>query len=236
MIFYLLYLQDELEDDDSSIMSKSLLDAHEDAILKSPVDDKPEVLLKENDPLPQRKITLKRNLSNITPLSTTTPPTIASDDTKKIKLDSAEPEITTASNENTNEDDKKVVKLTELTAKERLELRAKKFGAPVSSDTKKLARAERFGTKTDINGINKASITSNAVPASADVLKKRAERFGVSVSAQMINLENQEKLNKRKERFGNATASAKTTTSSLSSDDYAEKARLRLERFKTSVK
>lgn len=224
-------------DDDS----KSLLDSNEDAILKSPEENKSISLSKPAEPTVHRKITLKRNLTAITPLATSTTTAISVEkpeiDAKRIKLDiTADTEIVDGIKDNDDENtDIKIVKLKELTIKERLELRAKKFGAPVDSDIKKLARAERFGTQNESNG-NKASITSNAVPASADILKKRAQRFGVSVSTQMINIENQEKLQKRQERF-NAGATTKTTiTPPESSDEYAEKARLRLERFKPVVK
>lgn len=62
-----------------------------------------------------------------------------------------------------------------------------------------------------------------------DVLKQRAERFGGSVSTIMSGLENKEKLEKRKARFGIVT----NTNGSLSD---SEKAKRRLERFKQPIK
>lgn len=48
--------------------------------------------------------------------------------------------------EDENSGEPKVVKLSELTVKERLEMRAKKFGIKAfTTDAKKAARAERFG-------------------------------------------------------------------------------------------
>lgn len=158
--------------------------------------------------------------------------------------------------------DKKVVKLSAMTAKERLELRAKKFGVPIAPESAKLARSERFATAAApavtapaAGKTNSAStIKANKEPASMDLLKKRAERFGVSVTKEMTQLENTAKLQKRNERFGTAKESSKVTvdvaakTVSVSDatpitvvaadgakDDFAEKARLRLERFKTAA-
>lgn len=131
------------------------------------------------------------------------------------------------------DDDKKVVKLSELSMKERLELRAKKFGAPLSGDAMKIARAERFGvTSTTTNTINSKSNALDAsvpVSASVDTLKKRAERFGGSVSKVMSSMENKEKLVKRQERFG-------STLNQTEKNALEEKAKSRLERFKTAVK
>lgn len=131
--------------------------------------------------------------------------------------------------DSTSDDDKKVVKLSELTMKERLELRAKKFGAPLSGDALKLARAERFGaTKSENNTKNSGSITASPVTASVDTLKKRAERFGGSVSQVMTSMENKEKMLKRQERFGSAISKNDKTA-------LEEKAKLRLERFKAAA-
>lgn len=63
--------------------------------------------------------------------------------------------------------------------------------------------------------------------ASVDVLQKRAERFGTKVSPVLSKLEYQERLEKRKERFGLANGA---------DISQSEKARQRLERFKQPVK
>lgn len=55
-----------------------------------------------------------------------------------------------------------------------------------------------------------------------DVLKQRADRFGGSVSKVMSNMDIQEKMEKRKARFGIITPE--------------DKAKQRLERFKQPVK
>lgn len=159
-------------------------------------------------------------------------------------------------NDSGNENDKKNVKISQLSAKDRLDLRAKKFGTtvPVAGDAIKLARAERFSIAADA-APNKGSSSGkivNDTTTNVEVLRKRAERFGGSVSTVMNTIDNKEKLLKRQERFGAANGGTKTedngsvpeatktepTANNVASgkNDYAEKAKLRLERFKTAVK
>lgn len=220
----------------------------EDAILKSPQGS---TTSKSPDDLAsaapsskqQKKIVLKRKL--ITTISVnenedtkteTTPSSTEASESKIPKLDDDSADAT-----NGDGDDKKVLKLSELTMKERLELRAKKFGAAPSVDALKQARAERFGVTAETKTAAKSESGTGKIesaPVSVDVLKKRAERFGGSVSTVMNKIENKEKLLKRQERFG---ANATNTTATATADpkvasEYAEKAKLRLERFKTSVK
>jgi len=168
----------------------------------------------ELDPKPAKKIVLNRNPSV----------TIDSNEEKQ-NGDHASSDKTIDSKDDDNAE-KKVIKLSELSAKERLEMRAKKFGAPVSDDAKKLARAERFSLGSSTS--TASTITTSASPT-LDALKKRAERFGSSVSKVMSGLEQQERLEKRKERFG-----VVTSTNGTASQD--EKAKQRLERFKTPIK
>ncbi|XP_069699400.1 SAP domain-containing ribonucleoprotein isoform X1 [Periplaneta americana] len=123
---------------------------------------------------------------------------------------------------------KKVVKLSAFSMKERLEMRAQKFGVELSSDAKKEARAARFGISAPIN-------TSNTAAASSDVLRKRAERFGLTLSPvstrNLSKAELTEKLEKRKQRFGVAD-STNGKKSVVSSSTLDEKKRQRAERFK----
>lgn len=177
---------------------------------------------------PHKKISLKRNLSVPMPVLPSTEPTTTDDKVAKSSISST-------NGANDGEPEKKVVKLTELTAEERLKIRAQKFGASatsttyVASDEKKLARAARFGitsTTTTTTGNSSASIKSSAPEASLELLKKRAERFGASTAPKLNALELDEKRKKRQERFG--------MSGNLPSDQ-AEKARLRLERFKTAA-
>ncbi|KXJ84473.1 hypothetical protein RP20_CCG003827 [Aedes albopictus] len=233
----------------------------EDRILKSPTPSEPsksespeekksEAVTKESDAekkedqpaAVQKKVALKRNISISVPTPTAAvaaAPKAADDDKKS---DSVPKEAETGS----SEPEKKVIKLTELTAQQRLEMRAKKFGAQASetSDSKLQARAARFGLGS--SGDSSAGSGAATKPASSlvgiDALKKRAERFGVSVSDKMTKIEQDEKLVKRQERFGNVTAPTLTATgkvaissSSTTKTDYAERARLRLERFKNTA-
>lgn len=104
------------------------------------------------------------------------------------------------------EPEKKVIKLSEVGTKERLEMRAKKFGVPLSDSAKKEARAARFNI-TSNNGTtasskSAASIKSSTVETSFEVLKKRGERFGANVSSLVEKAELDDKIAKRKARFG----------------------------------
>uniref|UniRef100_A0A6P7H4J7 SAP domain-containing ribonucleoprotein n=1 Tax=Diabrotica virgifera virgifera TaxID=50390 RepID=A0A6P7H4J7_DIAVI len=205
------------EDDDHEDASESvILDNELDEGLPSlPVKRKAdETSATETIPEPPKKVVLKRISSSEL-------------DTEEEK---SEPEKVDAEfkPEEDKHEDKKVIKLSELTTKERLEMRAKKFGVIVNSpDAKKAARAERFGT----SNASADSITSSQVNTKLDVLKQRAARFGVSVSSAMSNLENKEKLEKRKQRFGSDTEGKSSNGVSES-----DKAKLRLERFKEPVK
>ncbi|XP_055614194.1 SAP domain-containing ribonucleoprotein [Uranotaenia lowii] len=267
---------DILEEEDDKLKDNT---AEEDQILKSPTPssmasksespDQPKLdALKDGLELeekgktlilPPKKVALKRNISISVPtpaVVTTATETVLAD--SKSDSDGGTNNGTTPS---TDEPQRKVIKLTELSAQERLELRAKKFGpqSAEAQDAKLQARAARFGigggaATTTTGSAVKTSDTSSLV--SAEALKKRAERFGVSVSDKMVKLEQDEKLIKRQQRFGgSATANAVTLptttttgkiaiTASSTDDsssaastkpDYAEKARLRLERFKNAA-
>ncbi|XP_051162010.1 SAP domain-containing ribonucleoprotein isoform X2 [Leptopilina boulardi] len=93
--------------------------------------------------------------------------------------------------------EKKVIKLSELSMQERLEMRKRKFGMPASETAKKLARAARF----NMNDTNSSSIKASE-NTSYETLKKRQERFGCSVSSVMEKAELQDRIEKRKARFG----------------------------------
>lgn len=136
-----------------------------------------------------------------------------------------------------------VKKLTELTLQERLELRAKKFGLETKSVVGSSATAKEKNT-----AISVAPVVSSE--KQVELLKKRAERFGCVTSTNLAKLDAEERLLKRKQRFGgeaeaatkskvtlndNSISAAQTKLTTTDSDEWAEKARKRLERFKGSV-
>lgn len=212
-------LEDELlKDDDIDEDEKSLLDSTHD-LLKSPESSKSST----PETPAVKKVSLKRNTSIAMPV-------IEKND-----------EATEKPSTNTSgEPEKKVIKISKLSEQERLELRAKKFSVNENTTTtssldgedKLMTRAARFGITAPNTTVatSKSSITAPTT-VSEVVLKKRAERFG-AISSDVKKLELDEKLQKRKERFGMAE---KVTLTSAAATEQAEKARLRLERFKTTA-
>ncbi|XP_051031979.1 SAP domain-containing ribonucleoprotein isoform X3 [Phodopus roborovskii] len=106
--------------------------------------------------------------------------------------------------------EKKVVKITSgIPQTERMQKRAERFNVPVSLESKKAARAARFG----ISSVPTKGLSSDTKPmVNLDKLKERAQRFGLNVSSISRKSEDDEKLKKRKERFGIVTSSAGTGT------------------------
>ncbi|KAH8336348.1 hypothetical protein KR059_003782 [Drosophila kikkawai] len=127
-------------------------------------------------------------------------------------------------------------KLSELTAQERLELRAKKFGITTTP------AAAAASPAASVNKSSSASITANKGNKETDeqqkeALKRRAERFGCVVPDKTPKAAADERLQKRKERFGapaGTPAATATPGTTESKDVWSEKARARLERFKTT--
>ncbi|XP_006897748.1 PREDICTED: SAP domain-containing ribonucleoprotein [Elephantulus edwardii] len=121
--------------------------------------------------------------------------------------------------------EKKVVKITsEIPQTERMQKRAERFNVPVSLESKKAARAARFG----ISAVSTKGLSPDTKPVvNLDKLKERAQRFGLNVSSISRKSEDDEKLKKRKERFGIVTSSAGTGTT----EDTEAKKRKRAERF-----
>ncbi|KAM9444099.1 SAP domain-containing ribonucleoprotein isoform 1-T1 [Clarias gariepinus] len=137
-----------------------------------------------------------------------------------------EPEAPEESPEPDVEPAKKVVKITfDEPTDEKLQKRAERFNLPPTSDSKKAARAARFGLPAtsapsgEISALSKSNVD-------VEVLKKRAERFGMNVSSVSKKVEEDEKMKKRKERFGIVTGAA-----SVGPDDSEAKKRKRAERF-----
>ncbi|KAF7238222.1 SAP domain-containing ribonucleoprotein [Varanus komodoensis] len=76
--------------------------------------------------------------------------------------------------------EKKVVKITsEMPQMERMQKRAERFNVPVSLESKKAARAARFGMTT---ASTKGLIAESKTTVNLDKLKERAQRFGLNAS------------------------------------------------------
>ncbi|XP_030324497.1 SAP domain-containing ribonucleoprotein, partial [Calypte anna] len=121
--------------------------------------------------------------------------------------------------------EKKVVKISsEISQMERMQKRAERFNVPVSLESKKAARAARFGLAT----VPTKGLSADSKPTvNMDKLKERAQRFGLNVSSLSKKSEEDEKLKKRKERFGIVTSSA----GAGATEDTEAKKRKRAERF-----
>lgn len=99
------------------------------------------------------------------------------------------------------------VKITaDIDSKSKLESRAKRFGLPVqmSDAERKEARMKRFGQGSADSTTSILSVPTGSLTENLDKLKKRAERFGQSVSKIMTDIEKKEKLEKRKAKFAAA--------------------------------
>ncbi|XP_064494955.1 SAP domain-containing ribonucleoprotein isoform X4 [Pseudopipra pipra] len=99
--------------------------------------------------------------------------------------------------------EKKVVKITsEISQMERMQKRAERFNVPVSLESKKAARAARFGLATaPTKGL---SADSKPTSEEDEKLKKRKERFGIVTSSAGAGAteDTEAKKRKRAERFG----------------------------------
>ncbi|XP_023953774.2 SAP domain-containing ribonucleoprotein [Bicyclus anynana] len=197
-----------LEDDDKSqndILDDAAVDTlneelalEEGSPQKQPLDDKPQRTLKrkittetkvpENKEAGTKKIVLNRTTSVTSNL-------VKSEAKKEITPPEADEIVKTSNNK---------IKITaDIDPKTRLEMRAKRFGLPVklTDEQRKEARKQRFNQRTTTGTNTLDNTNTGNVSDNLDKFKKRAERFGQSVSAIMTDIENKEKLEKRKAKF-----------------------------------
>ncbi|KAM7363807.1 uncharacterized protein ACRADG_000571 [Cochliomyia hominivorax] len=206
--------------------------AIEDDILESPTATNKKVILKRKSSI--------NNSGNTLEVNSTTKENTEPSPAKASKMSERNP--ITMGDDKKSEGNQTVAatkKLKELTMQERLELRAKKFGLETSKTTTIPATAAMTAKEKNA-AISVAPVVSSE--KQVELLKKRAERFGCVTSTNLAKLDAEERLLKRKQRFGGADVTAnkeaenkKTNTTAVTSetkDEWAEKARKRLERFK----
>lgn len=251
--------------DEEGVLSdeEKILGADENELLQSPTSTPTTILPKasegkeegalidddilESPTIAPKKIVLKRKISinsvtsldaNVTKAKENTEPSPA----KAVKMSERNP-ITMGEAKKEETDEAGVAgtkKLKELTMQERLELRAKKFGLEAKAAA---AAADTISAKEKNAAISVAPVVSSE--KQVELLKKRAERFGCVTSTNLVKIDAEEKLQKRKQRFGGEVNSSSnndttdidttsSTTSGGSTDEWAEKARKRLERFKAN--
>lgn len=127
---------------------------------------------------------------------------------------------TISTNGRNNSDEKINLSVKNMSAAERLAMRAKRFNVS-SSDTKPSNLRSLSNNRN-----SKQSILTSATAPDLNVLKKRAERFGQCVSTVMKQIEQKERLLKRKCKFG-----ANLAVSSTTNVDEQVKKKQRAERF-----
>ncbi|XP_063282926.1 SAP domain-containing ribonucleoprotein isoform X2 [Pelobates fuscus] len=97
--------------------------------------------------------------------------------------------------------DKKLVKIVAgIPQVDRLQKRAERFNVPATVDSKKVARAIRFGLPSTENKGKSTDVLTTT--ENDEKLKKRKERFGIVTSSASVTDDVEAKKRKRAERFG----------------------------------
>ncbi|CAH2224342.1 SAP domain-containing ribonucleo isoform X2 [Pelobates cultripes] len=97
--------------------------------------------------------------------------------------------------------DKKLVKIVAgIPQVDRLQKRAERFNVPATVDSKKVARAIRFGLPSTENTGKSTDVLTTT--ENDEKLKKRKERFGIVTSSASVTDDVEAKKRKRAERFG----------------------------------
>lgn len=174
-------------------------------IIEIPKDKPEEEGSEVSEPTVTKKVVLKRKIL--------TSATSENDGGAKENTPEKAPKIDVEDQPNT----KAPILWTNLSDDERKNLRSKKFGGSAEAQ-------EEPSTNAD-------SASSEQSAKQIELLRKRAERFGCVTSSKIATLEEKEKLEKRKERFG-AGGSSTTDSTTTTTSNYADKAKQRLDRFK----
>lgn len=210
---------DSVLDEDDKVQSDNILDSLNEELALADNPPPPPPLAADPTPVESKPLhrTLKRKLTTDAAkkgdsngaeskesaakkivLNRATSLALSTNATEKKPDHSTEIEKTDTVSSSTNK-----VKITaDIDAKSKLELRAKRFGLPVkmTDEQRKEARKDRFSQNS--SSVLNTNVAPGSLADNLDKLKKRAERFGQSVSKIMTDIENKEKLEKRKAKFG----------------------------------
>ncbi|CAH2095309.1 unnamed protein product [Euphydryas editha] len=206
-------LEDEDDKSQNDILDDTAVDTlneelalEENSPEKQAVDPKPHRILKRKittetpKPVENKEGGAKKIILNRTSISQTNM-------TDALKPKEEKKDIESTDNNTSERTITGKIKITaETDPKTRLEMRAKRFGLPVkmTDEQRKEARKQRFNQNSVSTNNSSINVSSNtgSLADNMEKLKKRAQRFGQSVSAIMTDIENKEKLEKRKAKFG----------------------------------
>ena len=107
-------------------------------------------IAKAQETSPSKKVVLNRNINIVTSPS--------------LQEENSNPLESLKEKGDSEDKEKKIVKLGSLTAEERAKLRAQKFGVPVPEEIKKSERAERFGIQSGQKTAKNKPATITTVP------------------------------------------------------------------------
>ena len=113
---------------------------------------------------------------------------------------------------------KSLVELKTVSADDKIQARANRFGGFQSDQAKIAARARRFS-----DHLGEKTSSPAASDQNLETLKKRSERFGVSSSSLMKQVDQSEVRKKRAERFGPVATGPETPSSNKNTEEEIQK-------------